>query len=77
MSQNDLVCMKGLVQEVLVGIGDGQIGPETVMEQTGEAMAQLCMWQLAVGYNLCELEVQEEMKKNLSMLLGDGWQCYQ
>ena len=72
MSQDVLVCMKGLVQAVLAGIGDGQIGPETVTEQSGEAMAQLCMWQLAVGYNLRELEVREEMKKNLSTLLGDA-----
>jgi hypothetical protein len=72
MSQDVLVCMKGLVQAVLAGIGDGQIGPDTVTEQSGEAMAQLCMWQLAVGYNLRELEVREEMKKNLQMILGDA-----
>jgi hypothetical protein len=71
MSQDVLVCMKGLVQAVLAGIGDGQIGPDTVTEQSGEAMAQLCMWQLAVGYNLRELEVREEMKKNLKLLLGE------
>jgi Protein of unknown function (DUF760) len=71
MSQDVLVCMKGLVQAVLAGIGDGQIGPDTVTEQSGEAMAQLCMWQLAVGYNLRELEVREEMKKNLQVILGD------
>jgi hypothetical protein len=34
-------------------------------------MAQLCMWQLAVGYNLRELEVREELKKNLSSMLND------
>ena len=28
-------------------------------------MAQLCMWQLVIGYNLRELEVREEMKQNL------------
>ncbi|KAL3906385.1 MAG: hypothetical protein SGILL_009290 [Bacillariaceae sp.] len=72
MSQDVLVCMKGLVQAVLAGIGEGQIGPETVTEQSGEAMAQLCMWQLAVGYNLRELEVREEMKKNLKTLLGES-----
>ena len=71
MSQDVLVCMKGLVQAVLAGIGDGKIGPDTVTEQSGEAMAQLCMWQLAVGYNLRELEVREEMKKNLKSLPGD------
>jgi len=71
MSQDVLVCMKGLVQAVLAGIGDGKIGPDTVTEQSGEAMAQLCMWQLAVGYNLRELEVREEMNKNLKSLMGD------
>lgn len=72
MSQDVLVCMKGLVQAVLAGIGDGQIGPDTVTEQSGEAMAQLCMWQLAVGYNLRELEVREEMKRNLQTILGES-----
>ena len=70
MSKDVLVCMKGLVQAVLGGIGDGQITAETVTEQSGEAMAQLCMWQLAVGYNLRELEVREEMKQNLKQILG-------
>ena len=72
MSQDVLVCMKGLVQAVLAGIGDGKIGPDTVTEQSGEAMAQLCMWQLAVGYNLRELEVREEMKNNMKTLMGDN-----
>eukprot|EP00980_Cylindrotheca_fusiformis_P000733 scaffold174_cov98-Cylindrotheca_fusiformis.AAC.2 len=72
MSQDVLVCMKGLVQAVLSGIGDGKIAADTVTEQSGEAMAQLCMWQLAVGYNLRELEVREELKKNLSNMLDDG-----
>jgi hypothetical protein len=60
--------MKGLVNVVLSGItdGDGEIGPDTVTEQTSESMAQLCMWQLVVGYNLRELEVREEMKNSLA-----------
>jgi hypothetical protein len=70
MSQDVLVSMKGLVQVVLSGIGDGKIDKDTVTEQSGEAMAQLCMWQMAVGYNLRELEVREEMKKSLSVILG-------
>jgi hypothetical protein len=74
MSQDVLVCMKGLVQAVLGGIGDGKIGPETVTEQSGEAMAQLCMWQLAVGYNLRELEVREEMKQSLQNILKDDFE---
>ena len=57
--------MKGLVNAVMSGIGEGQITANTVTEQSGEAMAQLCMWQLVVGYNLRELEVREEMKKQL------------
>ena len=44
------------------GIG---VGPETVTEQSGEALAQLCMWQLVVGFNLRELEVRENMMTNL------------
>jgi len=66
MSPDVLVAMKGLVNAVISGIGEGQIGPETVTEQSGEAMAQLCLWQLAIGYNLRTLEVREEMKKSLS-----------
>ncbi|GAX22372.1 hypothetical protein FisN_3Hh420 [Fistulifera solaris] len=66
MSEDVLVAMKGLVNAVLSGIGDGQIGPTTITEQSGEAMAQLCLWQLAIGYNLRSLEVREEMKKSLA-----------
>lgn len=65
ISQDVLIAMKGLVNVVMAGIGEGQIAAETVTEQSGEAMAQLCMWQLVVGYNLRELEVREEMKKSL------------
>jgi len=75
MSQDVLVSMKGLVNAVMSGIGDGQIMADTITEQSGEAMAQLCMWQLVVGYNLRELEVREEMKKSLlkgSAPLGDS-----
>ena len=66
MSQDVLVAMKGLVNAVIAGIGEGQIGPDTITEQSGEAMAQLCMWQLALGYNLRTLEVREEMRRALS-----------
>jgi hypothetical protein len=65
MSPDVLVAMKGLVQAVMSGIGEGEIGPDTITEQSGEAMAQLCMWQLSIGYNLRTLEVREEMKKSL------------
>lgn len=65
MTDDVLGAMKGLVNVVIGGIGEGQIGKNTVTEQSGEAMAQLCMWQLVVGYNLRELEVREEMKSAL------------
>uniref|UniRef100_A0A7S3QAW7 Uncharacterized protein n=1 Tax=Chaetoceros debilis TaxID=122233 RepID=A0A7S3QAW7_9STRA len=65
MSNDVMGAMKGLVNVVMGGIGEGQIDKDTVTEQSGEAMAQLCMWQLVVGYNLRELEVREEMKNAL------------
>lgn len=65
MTPEVLVAMKGLVNAVLAGVGEGEIGPDTMTEQSGEAMAQLCMWQLAIGYNLRTLEVREEMRKSL------------
>jgi hypothetical protein len=64
-SPDVLIAMKGLVNAVMMGIGDGQVGPATVTELTGEAIAQLCMWQLVIGYNLRTLEVREEMRKSL------------
>jgi hypothetical protein len=69
MSSDVLVAMKGLVNAVLAGIGEEAqepITPQTITEQSGEAMAQLCMWQLAIGYNLRTLEVREEMKKSIA-----------
>lgn len=41
------------------------VGPETLIEQSTEALAQLCMWQLVTGYNLRTLEVREEMMQSL------------
>lgn len=73
------VVMNGIVGEVdemdadadednddVSATGRTRIGPDTVTEQSGEAMAQLCMWQLVVGYNLREMEVREEMKNQLT-----------
>jgi len=80
MSPEVLEAMKGLVTAVLAGIGgneleelagldDGsKIGPNTVTEQSGEALAQLCMWQLVVGFNLRELEVREEFRVSMKMI---------
>jgi hypothetical protein len=68
ISEDVLVAMKALVNVVMSGMG--KIGPDTVTEQSGEAMAQLCMWQLVVGFNLRELEVREEMKASLALATG-------
>lgn len=65
VSQDVLLAMKGLVNVVMAGIGEGEIAADTITEQSGEAMAQLCMWQLVVGYNLRELEVREGMKNSI------------
>jgi len=73
LSEDVLVAMKALVNVVMSGIGEGKIGPDTVTEQSGEAMAQLCMWQLVVGFNLRELEVREEMKASLALASGGSW----
>lgn len=70
MSQDVLVAMKGLVGAVITGVGEGKIEADTLTEQSGEAMTQLCMWQLAIGYNLRTLEVREELKQ--SSLAFDG-----
>eukprot|EP00956_Cyclotella_meneghiniana_P024127 scaffold48121_cov54-Cyclotella_meneghiniana.AAC.7 len=79
MSPEVLDAMKGLVTAVLAGIGDEDgnedvmgIGLDTVTEQSGESLAELCMWQLVVGFNLRELEVREGFKSSLKGLLGEG-----
>lgn len=41
------------------------IGPNTVTEQSGEALARLCMWQLVVGYNLRQMEVREKLRASM------------
>lgn len=84
MSPEVLDAMKGLVSAVLAGIGEDEedplaggggangIGPDTVTEQSGEALAQLCMWQLVVGFNLRELEVREEFRAKMTNALGES-----
>ena len=86
MSPEVLEAMKGLVTAVLAGIGGNaedaeneleeltgeKIGPNTVTEQSGEALAQLCMWQLVVGFNLRELEVREEFRVSMKNMIGSS-----
>jgi len=63
---------KGASPMGLEGMSPNTIGPKTVTEQSGEALAQLCMWQLVVGYNLRELEVREEFRASLKALGSGG-----
>ncbi|KAL7471661.1 hypothetical protein ACHAXS_011959 [Conticribra weissflogii] len=63
---------KGAPAMGLEGMSATVIGPKTVTEQSGEALAQLCMWQLVVGYNLRELEVREEFRASLKALGSGG-----
>ena len=74
VSQDVLIAIKGLVNAVMAGIVTDEndvtnklITPNTILEQSGEAIAQLCMWQLVSGYNLRELEIREEMKDSLKL----------
>lgn len=69
-----LEAMRNLVDNVLAGIDsddddasvtstDGKGDPDTVVTvESGNAIAELCMWQLVTGYNLRELEVREEFE---------------
>lgn len=55
--------MKMLVDHVLSSMGNDEVRSRTLTQQTGSGMAQLCMWQLIVGYSLRELEAREEIRK--------------
>ncbi len=62
--------MKKLVYSIMKGMGTSSVEANTLLQQSGSAMAQLCMWQLAIGYNLRELEVKNALSKQLEA--GDG-----
>ena len=51
---------------VLVFSFGSEILSKTLTQQTGSGMAQLCMWQLVVGFNLREMEAREDMRKNFN-----------
>ncbi len=68
ISGNELEELAGAGAEA--GTEENKIGPNTVTEQSGEALAQLCMWQLVVGFNLRELEVREEFRASMKMIGG-------
>ena len=57
--------MKKLVYSIMKGMGTSNVEANTLLQQSGSAMAQLCMWQLVIGYNLRELEVRDQLQKQL------------
>jgi len=56
MSEDVMESINMLVQALMERLGIASTGPEVVVQQSMGAMAQLCMWQLVVGYKLRELE---------------------
>jgi len=68
VSPEVLGTMRSLVNTVVQGMGgelSALIGPDTLTEIPSSVLAQLCMWQLVVGYNLRTIEAREEMRKQL------------
>mmetsp|Transcript_15383 Transcript_15383/g.19273 ORF Transcript_15383/g.19273 Transcript_15383/m.19273 type:complete len:521 (+) Transcript_15383:57-1619(+) len=62
ISPEVLEAMRIMVTSIMASMGTSQLG-NTLTQQTGSAMAQICMWQLVAGYNLRELEQREQMKR--------------
>mmetsp|Transcript_6241 Transcript_6241/g.22180 ORF Transcript_6241/g.22180 Transcript_6241/m.22180 type:complete len:136 (+) Transcript_6241:742-1149(+) len=69
VSPEVLDAMRKLVDTVIKGMGaDPSLmneGIEIITEVPASTLAQLCMWQLVVGYNLREMEAREELNKRL------------
>lgn len=65
ISPDVLDAMRQLVDTVIRGMGGDVMfeGAEIYTEVPAGTLAQLCMWQLVVGYNLRELEAREEFNK--------------
>ena len=58
MSREVVEAIQLLVDTLMGKLGiDATGGPETVVQQSVGALAQLCMWQMVLGYKLRELEV--------------------
>lgn len=49
-----------LVDALMERLGIDMTGPELMVSQQLGALAQLCMWQIVVGYKLRELEAFEK-----------------
>ncbi|KAG5189657.1 hypothetical protein JKP88DRAFT_217690 [Tribonema minus] len=71
MSPEVLESMKMLVETVMRSMGATTIGRQTLTQQSSNGMAQLCMWQLAVGYSLREMEAREEIRQRFEAAESD------
>ena len=49
-----------LVDALMERLGVDMTGPEVMIQQTVGALAQLCMWQIVLGYKLREMEAFEK-----------------
>ena len=56
MSTDVVESIQMLVNALMQRLGIDMTGPEVVLQQSVGALAQLCMWQMVVGYKLRELE---------------------
>ena len=61
MSKEIVEAIQLLVDTLMGKLGiDASGGPDTMVQQSVGALAQLCMWQMVLGYKLRELEVLEK-----------------
>ena len=60
MSQDIVDSIQMLVDALMEKLGIDTSGPEVVVQQSIGPLAQLCMWQMVVGYKLRELEVLDK-----------------
>lgn len=56
MSSEVVESIQMLVDALMQRLGIDVTGPEVILQQSVGALAQLCMWQMVVGYKLRELE---------------------
>ena len=60
MSDEVMESIQLLVDALMSKLGVGVGGEEVVIQQSVGVLAQLCMWQMVVGYKLRELEAMEK-----------------
>jgi hypothetical protein len=60
MSEEVVQAIQLLVDTLMHSLGVDVTGPEVVIQQSVGQLAQLCMWQMVVGYKLREVEASEK-----------------